>query len=174
MLRTVRRIADATGILPVRIGVNRGHVFSGAVGMRFRSTFTVMGDTVNLAARLMAAAPEGEIYATPAVVERSRTTFATTALAPFQVKGKAAPVAALAIGVETGTRTADGGDLLPFVGRDAEHTAIVDRLEALAGGEGGALVVEGARASGSHGSSTRPSRRRRTSPPRSSVVSRTA
>ena len=45
-------------------------------------------------ARLMAAAPEGEIYATPAVVERSRTTFATTALAPFQVKGKAAPVAA--------------------------------------------------------------------------------
>ena len=143
MLRTVRRIADATGILPVRIGVNRGHVFSGAVGMRFRSTFTVMGDTVNLAARLMAAAPEGEIYATPAVVERSRTTFATTALAPFQVKGKAAPVAALAIGVETGTRTADGGDLLPFVGRDAEHTAIVDRLEALAGGEGGALVVEG-------------------------------
>ncbi len=143
MLRTVRRIADTSGALPVRIGVNRGHVFSGAVGMRFRSTFTVMGDTVNLAARLMAAAPEGAIYATPAVVERARTTFATTALPPFQVKGKAAPVAALAVGAETGSRTAAGGDLLPFVGRDEEHAALVDRLEALAGGEGGALLIEG-------------------------------
>jgi class 3 adenylate cyclase len=144
MLRTVRRIADASHVLPVRIGVNRGHVFSGEVGMRFRSTFTVMGDTVNLAARLMAAAPEGGIYVTPAVVERSRTTFATTALPPFQVKGKAAPVAALALGAETGTRTAAGGDLLPFVGRDEEHAALTERLGALARGEGGSLLIEGA------------------------------
>ncbi len=143
MLRTVRRIADTSGPLPMHIGVNRGHVFVGEVGMRFRSTFTVMGDTVNLAARLMAAAPEGAIYATPAVIERARTTFATTALPPFHVKGKAAPVAALAIGAETGTRTAAGGDLLPFVGRDEEHAALVDRIEALAGGEGGALLIEG-------------------------------
>ena len=144
MLRTVRRIADTSGSLPVRIGVNRGHVFSGAVGMRFRATFTVMGDTVNLAARLMAAAPEGAIYVTPAVVERSRTTFATTALPPFQVKGKAAPVAALALGAETGTRAAAGGDLLPFVGRDEDHAALVERLEALTRGDGGSLLIEGA------------------------------
>ena len=66
VLRTVRRIADVPTELDLHVGVNRGHVFSGAVGMPFRSTYTVMGDTVNVAARLMAAAPPGEIYATPA------------------------------------------------------------------------------------------------------------
>ena len=32
MLRAVRRIADATLTLPVRIGVNRGHIFAGEIG----------------------------------------------------------------------------------------------------------------------------------------------
>ena len=59
--------------LPLRIGVHRGHVFAGEIGTTFRATYTVMGDTVNLAARLMAAASENEIYASPAVLDRSRT-----------------------------------------------------------------------------------------------------
>jgi class 3 adenylate cyclase len=57
MLRAVRRIAEAGTSFPLKIGVNRGHVFAGEIGTEFRSTYTVMGDTVNLAARLMAAAP---------------------------------------------------------------------------------------------------------------------
>ena len=56
LLRAARRIIEAPHPLPIRIGVNRGHVFAGDIGTAYRRTFTVMGDTVNLAARLMAAA----------------------------------------------------------------------------------------------------------------------
>ena len=56
LLRALRSIADADLPLPLQIGVNDGHVFAGTIGATHRATFTVMGDTVNLAARLMSAA----------------------------------------------------------------------------------------------------------------------
>ena len=64
MLLALRRIADGERRLPVRIGVNHGPVFAGDIGPPYRRTYTVMGDAVNLAARLMAKARTGEIYAT--------------------------------------------------------------------------------------------------------------
>ena len=92
VLNAVREILDAKTWLRVRGGVNRGHVFAGEVGSMYRATYTIIGDTVNLAARLMAAAPTGALYSAPEVVERSRTLFATEALEPFTVKGKSQPV----------------------------------------------------------------------------------
>src|SRR5262249_40267903 len=71
MLRVLREIADADLALPVQLGVNRGAVFAGDIGPAYRRTYTVMGDTVNLAARLMARAAHGEIIASTDVVERS-------------------------------------------------------------------------------------------------------
>ena len=65
MLLAVREIMDADGPLPIRIGVNRGSVFVGEVGPPYRRTFTVMGDAVNLAARLMAKAEPGRDPAPP-------------------------------------------------------------------------------------------------------------
>ena len=65
MLLAVREIMDAENPLPIRIGVNQGSVFVGEVGPHYRRTFTVMGDAVNLAARLMAKAAPGEILTTP-------------------------------------------------------------------------------------------------------------
>ena len=73
LLRATRRIAEVSQPLPVRIGVNRGHVFAGDIGTEYRRTFTVMGDTVNLAARLMAAAQPGELLATGTVLDQART-----------------------------------------------------------------------------------------------------
>ena len=57
-----------------------------------------MGDAVNLAARLMAKAEPGQIYATADVLDRSNTLFATAELPPFAVKGKAQPVQAWSVG----------------------------------------------------------------------------
>ena len=121
MLLALRRIADGDRRIPVRIGVNHGGVFSGDVGPRFRRTYTVMGDTVNLAARLMAKAPPGQIYATASVLDRSPTRFALTELEPFMVKGKAKPIEAWSVGAPVAAKAQQRiGDDHPIVGRDEE------------------------------------------------------
>ena len=72
MLLAMRHIIDAGTRLPVRVGVTRGHVFTGEVGPPYRRTYAVMGDVVNLAARLCAKAPWGEVYTIEPVLDRAR------------------------------------------------------------------------------------------------------
>src|SRR5439155_24845721 len=94
MLAVVREVLDAGGELSLRAGVSTGRVYSGEFGPPFRRTYSVKGDAVNLAARLMSKAGRGEIFAAEAVLARARTVYATEALAPIAVKGKLRPVAA--------------------------------------------------------------------------------
>jgi class 3 adenylate cyclase/tetratricopeptide (TPR) repeat protein len=129
MLRTLRRVGDADLRLPIRIGVNRGAVFAGDIGPPYRRTYTVMGDTVNLAARLMAVAQPGAILATEGVLEHSRTSFETEALEPFYVKGKARPVQAYRMGAVSGAKAAAVSDSGPLVGREREMAVMVGALD---------------------------------------------
>ena len=136
MLLAVRQVVSGVPTLPVSIGVNWGSVFAGEIGTPYRRTYTVMGDTVNLAARLMAKAPPEEIYAAAGVMEGSRTTFETTALTPFMVKGKKLPVEAVSVGDPMGTRTAHGGAGLPLIGRDDELARIASAWQKARDGSG--------------------------------------
>ena len=70
MLLALRHIVEAGPPLPLRVGVHRGPVFTGTVGPAYRRWYAVMGDTVNLAARLVAKAPAGHVYATREVLRR--------------------------------------------------------------------------------------------------------
>ncbi|MBA3653274.1 MAG: AAA family ATPase [Actinobacteria bacterium] len=143
MLRALRRIADKPRRLPIRIGVNRGHVFVGEVGPPYRRTFTVMGDAVNLAARLMAKASTGQILATAAVLDHSSTAFEAEAVAPFHVKGKADPVEAFLVGAQGKRRTIDDNELLPLTGRDHELNEMLEAWETARGGRGGVIKLTG-------------------------------
>jgi len=125
MLLALRQLASTNLPLPLSMGVNWGPVFAGEVGPPYRRTYTVMGDTVNLAARLMAKSAPGEVITTPEVLDGSRTLFQASDLEPFFVKGKKAPVAAKIVGAPTGTRISSGG--LPLVGREAELSLMLDR-----------------------------------------------
>ena len=149
MLLAMRQLLDSAPPLPVRIGVNRGSAFTGEIGPAFRRTYTVMGDVVNLAARLMAKAPWGAIYATDGVLRCSRTKFATTVVPPFMVKGKLHPVDALAVG--SALRAAPPGASakhLPLIGRERELAILSDAIAATNAGKGSLVELVGERGSG--------------------------
>ena len=77
MVRGLREILAVDVELPLRAGVNRGNVFTGDIGATSRRTYAVMGDAVNLAARLTARAAPGELLATADVLDRARTAYAS-------------------------------------------------------------------------------------------------
>ncbi len=60
LLLAMRRIIDRAAV-PLRGGAERGRVFSGALGVPGRQTFTVIGDAVNVAARALGRAADGEL-----------------------------------------------------------------------------------------------------------------
>ncbi len=148
MLLAVREIMDAGSPLPIRIGVNRGSVFVGEVGPPYRRTFTVMGDAVNLAARLMAKAASGQILSTPELLARSRTRFETVDLEPFYVKGKSRPVLAQAVGARVGARAVGASVELPLLGREAETQRLAELAAQAAAGQGSVVEIVGETGSG--------------------------
>ena len=144
MLLALRKIVDAKLPMPIRIGVHRGSVFAGDIGPFFRRTYTVMGDAVNLAARLMAAAEPGHIYATESVLDHSDTVFETTELPPITVKGKAQPLQAWSVGRARGSRSRQVTlQRWPLTGRDAEVTVLREALAAARAGAGRLIEVVG-------------------------------
>jgi len=119
MLRAARAVAAAQLPLPVAIGVHAGSLFAGDVGAPTRRTYTVMGDTVNLAARLASRAAPGEVLASHSAVDRARSTFDVVAVAPFRVKGKSRPVDAVLVG-EPSDRWTPTQATTRLVGREGE------------------------------------------------------
>lgn len=144
LLRAVRRLVDGQGgaRLTVRAGVHSGPVFAGSVGPHYRRTYTVMGDTVNLTARLMAKAGAGEVLASAAALEPSKTRFMLTELPAFTVKGKRAPVQAWAVGViDHAGNLGDAPVEFPLIGRDAEVYRLERALRSTNEGRGGLVEV---------------------------------
>jgi class 3 adenylate cyclase/tetratricopeptide (TPR) repeat protein len=142
MLRAVRAVMEHAGVLPLRIGVNRGDVFAGDFGPPFRRTYSIKGDAVNLAARVMGKAAPGEVLATAATLERSPTRFATEPLEPFLVKGKSLPVSASRVGPVLSADQA-GRPTSPFVGRRDELDRLRAALARATDGAGGLVELVG-------------------------------
>ena len=148
MLLAVREITSKDRPLPLHIGVTRGPVFAGDVGTIFRRGYTVMGDQVNLAARLMSRAAPDQVLATDAALRGSRTVFETTELESFYVKGKAKRITAFAVGAPGGTRIEAAGRDAPFVGRDEEKARLGDLWDKARGGSGSQVLINGDTGSG--------------------------
>jgi class 3 adenylate cyclase/tetratricopeptide (TPR) repeat protein len=126
MVRTARRIADRIGRLPLRVGVNSGPVFAGDFGPEFRKTFSVKGDAINLAARVMGKAQPGQVLVTVDTLAKATSSFDVEVLPPFLVKGKSKPVHAVSLGRVLGERTRS--DDSPMVGRETELAVLRSSL----------------------------------------------
>jgi class 3 adenylate cyclase/tetratricopeptide (TPR) repeat protein len=148
-VRAAKEVLAADVGLPLRAGLNRGPVFMGDLGSNRRCTFTVMGDAVNLAARLMQRSAAGQLIASSAVLDELPTRFELEPLEPFSVKGKTEPVTAALVGAMVADRTAEGVertstlDEIPFVGRVKEQRVLEEQLAAASGGRGRVVVVSG-------------------------------
>ena len=83
-------------VLEVGIGVNTGELVAGSLGSEGKAQYTVIGDTVNVAARLTSAAKPGEVLAgeRTAAALRESSAVLLEPMAPLTVKGKSQPVAA--------------------------------------------------------------------------------
>ncbi len=88
--------------LTVGVGVNAGSVVLGSMGAENRLDFTVIGDAVNLAARLCSAAKGNEILVTQAIRDTLKEgEFHVETLEPIRVKGKAEPIPIFRISAAT-------------------------------------------------------------------------
>ena len=74
------------------IGVNSGEAIAGNIGSPERMEYTVIGDTVNVAARLTAKAAAGEILLGESTWRLVQSQVPAESLPPMPLKGKREPV----------------------------------------------------------------------------------
>jgi class 3 adenylate cyclase/tetratricopeptide (TPR) repeat protein len=142
MLCALRQMFDDPGALTVRAGVTAGRAFTGCVGPVRRRSYSVKGDVVNLAARIMGKTPHGQIWALPVVVETSRTQFELSEVPRFPVKGKTGTVLVHQVGRPL-ARVDNNATDLPLIGRDDELTILRFALNNARQGHGSAVNVLG-------------------------------
>ena len=158
--------AQLDSIQPVQIGLSQGRMRAGAYGGHAQRTYGVLGNAVNLAARLMMAAQPGQIIADRSVQGLLEEEYIWTPLPRLRVKGMRDQVTVFAL---TGARrrnqprllTAD--DLPPMVGRQAELQHFGAWLTAAQQGNGRIISVVGGAGIGKSrfiAAGTRPARAR--------------
>jgi class 3 adenylate cyclase/tetratricopeptide (TPR) repeat protein len=131
MQRAVRLlVADETGggrALGLRVGLNTGEVLA---GVHAGLTYTVIGDTVNTAARLSDVAGSGAVWAGQDTAVATMNVASWRALQPLRLKGKREPVAAyelVRLRAQGAPRPGLGEESV-FVGRDAERGVLIGRV----------------------------------------------
>jgi len=136
--------------LSQKVGINTGVVFAGTVGGAIRHEYTVMGQPVNLAARLMGVAAEGAVILSPSTRRAVAHRAVVRDLPPVLLKGVAEPVPlAEALGLLSFAHTLRSATVAQgLVGRDSElDRLLVTGREALAGA-GRVIALAGAAGTG--------------------------
>jgi len=130
--------------LQIRVGIHSGPVVAGIIGNQRRVAYTVIGEAVNLAARLEAAARPGHILVSPRVYHQTQALFNFQAMGMTKVKGLSRPVGVYEV-------LGDRSESLPMrgltgvtsilLGRDAELERLRDLLVAFLDDRKGRLVM---------------------------------
>lgn len=133
--------------MPASLGVATGAVFAGVIGAADRKEYTVMGDTVNLAARLMMAAKQGILCdeATRSGARRGLRGLALEPLEPIKLKGKQEPVAIFNVSVRREDSRAEDAakSQVPLIGRKPEREKLLAMLNDVMAGQRRVVLIEG-------------------------------
>ena len=79
-------------VINIGVGINTGEVTAGYMGSEKQLSYTVIGDNVNLAARVMSVAKPMELFITRSTFERVEPYFEITQRESIMVKGKSMPI----------------------------------------------------------------------------------
>jgi len=131
----------------VRQALNSGLVVVGSIGSDLRMDYTAVGDTTNVAARLLQMAEPGQVVLSGAVQHLVEGFFHTRALGDLALKGKAEPVPAWEVLSAWQTRSrldveAERG-LTPLFARDKELAVLADCFEKVRAGQGQVVFIVG-------------------------------
>ncbi|WP_043322144.1 AAA family ATPase [Corallococcus coralloides] len=126
--------------LQTSMGIATGRMFCGPFGSASRRQYTLLGNAMNLAARLMQDA-RGGILCDAATAEQARSRLEFEPLAPRQVKGRSEPVPVFRPRASAKRQRQAGRGVL--VGREAQRQRLETQVRELLRGQGGVLVMQG-------------------------------
>lgn len=132
--------------LEIHFGINSGLVVTGGLGSEGRRQYSVVGDAVNLAARLRDAATRGTVLVGPTTHRLVREAFDFDRANALILKGIAKPVAVHRLAGRRSTRRRRRSDATvraEVVGRDRELDVMRGMLHSLPTGTGGVLSIVG-------------------------------
>jgi class 3 adenylate cyclase/tetratricopeptide (TPR) repeat protein len=129
--------------LEMRIGINTGVVLAGPIGSHRKREYTVMGDAVNVAARLEHAAPVGSVVIGESTRAHLGDAFRLRVRRSVRIRGKDAPVRSYVV-LGQSTRTGRRCESERYFGRAEELEQARRVLEKLRDGRRAVLQVEGA------------------------------
>jgi class 3 adenylate cyclase len=133
--------------LQVRISVHTGPVVVGDVGGGAKREQLALGDTVNVASRLLEVSEPGWVVISAATRRLVRGVFVLEDLGAKALKGIAerVPVSRVlqASGVQSRLELAAATGLTPFVGREQEVSLMLDRWEQVKEGHGQVVLLDG-------------------------------
>jgi class 3 adenylate cyclase/tetratricopeptide (TPR) repeat protein len=119
--------------IQIRVGLSSGEVVLGVSGHGLHMSYTAVGETAHLAARMEQMAKPGTVLASAGTVQLAGSFVATRVIGPAAIKGFERPIEIFEIERPPGRRSRFGMTLVrgvtPFTGRDDELRRLVQTLD---------------------------------------------
>lgn len=146
IVEDMRRSRDDGGRLEVRVGIHTGLVVVGDVAAGDLSTYSALGDTLNVAARLQELADPGSAVLSSETRQLLGSDIEARMIGPMELKGRREPVVVYEV-----TRVIEGekrrrglpGLTSPMVGRQAELSTLEELAAVSAAGTGRVAAILG-------------------------------
>ena len=134
--------------LSVRVGIHTGPVIKTRMGAGSNIQESLIGETVDIAARIQDIADKNQVLVGSTTYEKTKDIFTYHALEPVPVKGYKKPISIYEVTVKKSETTApplQSGRIITsqMVGRQKDLKIIEDAVKQLLNGRGGVVNIEG-------------------------------
>ena len=139
--------------LELQAGIRFGPILLGHIGTAANKQLTVIGETVDIAAKIRDMANKGQILAGKETYDQNKSRFDFQTLEPVYVKGKSEPIPIYKVlnpkKKEFAPKAQSGRSIYSeMIGRKKEKEKVIVKLISLTKGEGGIINIVGAPGTG--------------------------